>query len=130
MLEVDPPEPVASLAPQLTNLPNPLPSGIRWSDTWKTHIHIRSRRPIYYSRGHIWKYNDETEGSVILPPTPASPLTSTSRQQSLSQPTPIIIDKEIPSDLPPIPHYLTPSPPPQPTPIPMSSTMTSTDDRG
>src|SRR5882762_7610709 len=123
MLEVDQPEPAASLAPQPAKPPNPLPSDIRWSNTRKTHIHIRSGRPIYYSGGHIWKYNDKTEGSVILPPTPASPLTSTSGQQNLSQLTLILIDEEIPSNLPPAPQYSTP-PPPLPIPILMSSQTT------
>src|SRR5882762_5200501 len=130
MLEVDPPEPVASLAPQPTKLPNPLPSGIRWSDTQKTHIHIRSGRPIYYSRGHVWKYNNETEGSVILPPTPASPLASASRQSIPSQPTPTPTQEQLCSELPSLPQYQLP-PPPQPVSTPMSSqTMILNDDKG
>src|SRR5882762_9787334 len=130
MLEVDQPEPVASLAPQLTKLPNPLPSGIRWSDTRKTHIHIRSRRPVYYSGGHIWNYNDEIEGSVVLPLTPASPLASASRQSIPSQPTPTPVQEELHSELPSLPQYRIPPPPP-PISTPMSSqTAISNDDKG
>src|SRR5882762_10057074 len=130
MLEVDQPEPVASLAPQPTKLPNPLPSGIWWSGTWKTHIHIRSGRPVYYSGGHIWKYNDKTEGSVILPPTPASPLASASRQSILSQPTPTPNQEELRSELPSLPQYQLPPPPP-PVSTPMSSQTTIlNDDKG
>ena len=129
MLEVDQPEPIASLAPS-TNPPNPLPSGIQWSDTQKAHIHIRSGRPVDYSRGHTWNYSDTTGGSVVLPPTPTSPLASTLRQSILSQPTLTPIQEELHSELPSLPQYSLPPPPP-PAPTPMSSqTMTLTDDKG
>ena len=130
MLEVDQPEPVASSAPQPVKPPNPLPSDIRWSNTRKTHIHIRSRRPVYYSGGHIWKYDDENEGSVVLPLTPASPLASASRQSIPSQPTPTPVQEELHSELPSLPQYQIPPPPP-PIPTPMSSqAMSLNNDKG
>src|SRR5882762_2403053 len=130
MPEVDLPEPVASLAPQLTKPLNPLPSGIRWSDTQKTHIHIRSGRPNYYNGGHIWKCDDKIEGSVVLPPTPASPLASASRQSILSQPTLTPIQEELHSELPSLPQYQIPPPPPPISTLMSSQTTISNDDKG